>query len=134
MMPILARTIPAGIRGLFLAGLLLVPLNIDASENERPQLKSREHVILLHGMARTKDSMSKLEEYLSLNNYTVINSGYPSTSEPVEKIADDYLATMIEQCIKTRLKRYTLSPILWAGSLRGSIFRIICCQPAVELS
>jgi len=99
------QSIPAGIRGVFLAGLMLIPFNIDASDTEKPLLKSREHVILLHGMARTKGSMSKLEKYLTQNNYTVINTGYPSTSEPVEKIADKYLASMIDQCIKNKAEK-----------------------------
>jgi triacylglycerol lipase len=92
------RSIPAGICGFFLAGLLLIPFNLAASATEKPQLKSQQYVILLHGMARTKDSMSKLENYLVQNSYTVINTGYPSTSLPVEKIADDYLVPMVAQC------------------------------------
>jgi triacylglycerol lipase len=103
MMPISLRSIPAGIRGVFLIGLLLIPFHIDASDadkTEKPLLKSKEYVILLHGMARTKDSMSKLENYLTQNSYIVINTGYPSTSEPVVKIADEYLAPMVELCME----------------------------------
>jgi pimeloyl-ACP methyl ester carboxylesterase len=101
MMPILLRSIPAGIRGIFLVGLLLIPFHIDASDADKTDqslVSGREYVILLHGMARTKDSMSKLEKYLAQNGYTVINAGYPSTSLPVGKIADDYLAPMVNQC------------------------------------
>lgn len=101
MMPISPKSIPAGIRRFFLAGLLLIPFNIDASDLDKtdaPLLKRHEYVILLHGLARTKDSMSKLENYLAQNSYTVINTGYPSTREPVEIIADKYLAHMIDQC------------------------------------
>ncbi len=102
MMLISLKSIPAGIRGLFLVGLLLIPFNLEASDGDKtdkPLLKSKEYVILLHGMARTKSSMSKLEEHLAQNNYTVINSGYPSTSESVKKIADEYLAPMVAQCL-----------------------------------
>ncbi len=102
MMPISLRSIPAGIRGIFMVGLLLIPFNIDASDSDKTDkslLKSKEYVILLHGMARTKSSMSELEKHLIQNSYAVINTGYPSTSEPVEKIADDYLAPMVDQCL-----------------------------------
>ncbi len=98
-----SRSIPAGIRRFFLAGLLLFPLNIDASDTDKtdkPVLKSKEHVILLHGMGRTIYSMRKLESYLEEHGYQTVNDGYPSTSEPVEKIADEYLAPMVEQCLE----------------------------------
>jgi len=102
MIPTSLKSIPAGIRGLFLAGLLLIPFNLEASDGDKTDkapLTSKEYVILLHGMARTKDSMSKLEEHLAQNNYAVINSGYPSTSESVKKIADEYLAPMVARCL-----------------------------------
>jgi len=86
-----------------LAGLLLIPFNSDASDmdnTDQPLSKGREHVILLHGLARTKKSMSKLEKHLVQNNYIVINTGYPSTSESVEKIADEYLHKMVNRCME----------------------------------
>ncbi len=43
-----------------------------------------EHVILLHGMGRTKRSMGKLERYLKKNGYQTYNSGYPSTRKSIE--------------------------------------------------
>ncbi len=96
MISISPLSISAGIRVSLLTGLLLLPLNIYASDPS--VFKSREYVILLHGMARTKHSMSKLEVYLTEHGYTTINKGYPSTSETVEKIADEYLAPTVEQC------------------------------------
>lgn len=98
MMPISSLSMQAGISMLFLTGLLLIPFSIEASD--KPVLKSNEYVILLHGMARTEYSMSKLEKHLIKNGYTVSNTGYPSTSEPVEAIAEKYLADMVNDCIK----------------------------------
>ncbi|MEZ4567103.1 MAG: hypothetical protein R2860_09095 [Desulfobacterales bacterium] len=37
--------------------------------------QNREYVILLHGMARTKSSMGKLENYLTRQGYQVMNEG-----------------------------------------------------------
>jgi hypothetical protein len=42
--------------------------------------------------------MSKLEKCLVKNGYNVCNTAYPSTSEPVEKITDEYLWPIVEQC------------------------------------
>ena len=86
----------AKIIGLFLAGLLLIPLNVGAADKR--ELKNREYVILLHGMARTKFSMHKLAVRLAEHGYQIINEGYPSTREPIDKIADAYLAPMVNQC------------------------------------
>ena len=65
-----------------------------------PQINNREYVILLHGMARTKYSMSKLEKHLVKNGYNVINTGYPSTSETVETMAEKYLGDMVDDCLQ----------------------------------
>ncbi len=83
--------------GVFLAiGLTIIPPMIKAKD--MPVLKTEEHVILLHGMARSKTSMGKLEKCLAGQGYSTINEGYPSTREPVEKIADKYLAAMVDKC------------------------------------
>lgn len=75
------------------------------AEDILSQINNREYVILLHGMARTKYSMSKLEKHLVKNGYTVINTGYPSTSETVETMAEKHLADMVNDCIKKGAKK-----------------------------
>ena len=37
-----------------------------------------EYVVLLHGLARSKSSMAKLESHLSAKGYSVLNIAYPS--------------------------------------------------------
>ncbi len=81
---------------------------------------SRDYVILLHGMARTKYSMSKLEKYLVENGYNVINTGYPSTREPVETISEKYFADMVNDCIKKGAKKIHIV----AHSLGGIVTRL----------
>ncbi|MBC2716431.1 MAG: alpha/beta hydrolase [Desulfobacteraceae bacterium] len=78
--------------------MLLIPLNLNASDE--PVLKNKEYVILLHGMGRSELSMQPLEEFLTENGYSVINTGYPSTTKTVETLADKYLSDMVEQCIQ----------------------------------
>lgn len=61
-------------------------------------LVADECVVLLHGMARTSRSMSKMAGALKEAGYTVVNYDYPSTSENIETIAKDYLPKAIAQC------------------------------------
>ena len=46
-----------------------------------------ETVILLHGLARSPWTMSKIERQLREDGYTVYNLGYPSRHQPIEKLA-----------------------------------------------
>jgi triacylglycerol lipase len=55
-------------------------------------------VIILHGIARTKWSMSKLDKYLAERGYKTVNLDYPSTSEPIEQIAEKYVSRAVAQC------------------------------------
>lgn len=57
-----------------------------------------ECVVLLHGLGRSKGSMSKLEEYLSRQGYHVVNYDYPSTALSIEQIAEKYAAEAVNVC------------------------------------
>jgi hypothetical protein len=71
------------------------------SAEEKPASKAGpEFVILLHGMARGPRSMNPLEKYLTQSGFIVINTGYPSTAETVETIAEQNLGAMVDQCRK----------------------------------
>ena len=43
-------------------------------------------VVLLHGLARTENSMLVMEEALELHSYTTVNYGYPSRSAPIKEL------------------------------------------------
>ncbi len=45
-------------------------------------------VVLLHGLARTKNSMVVIEEALEANGYSVVNQGYDSTHEDIPTLAE----------------------------------------------
>lgn len=51
-----------------------------------PGAAMAECVVLLHGLARTENSMLVLEEALELHGYTVVNHGYPSTAKPIDEL------------------------------------------------
>lgn len=61
-------------------------------------------VILLHGLARSKDSMTTMANRLSAENYRVINLEYPSRSKTIEAIANSTLSERIEKCRETGAK------------------------------
>jgi pimeloyl-ACP methyl ester carboxylesterase len=47
-----------------------------------------EVVVLLHGLARTARSMRPMQRALARAGYPVVNAGYPSRREPIERLAD----------------------------------------------
>ena len=71
------------------------PLTITSPD---PSKDTGECVILLHGMARSSDSMEKIELALTKAGYHVVNLNYPSTDEKIGILADRYLPPAIEKC------------------------------------
>ena len=49
---------------------------------------AKDVVVLLHGLARSSDSMSKLEKALKEEGYEVLNIAYPSRKHTVDKLAE----------------------------------------------
>ncbi len=67
--------------------------------------KSDECVILLHGLARTSASMKKLEKFFIADSFMVVNYDYPSTKEPIKKIARKYVNDAVCLCKKNSAKK-----------------------------
>jgi hypothetical protein len=55
-------------------------------------------VILVHGLARTKSSMTKMENHLKQAGYAVLNLGYPSREKTIQNLVIDHLIPAIRQC------------------------------------
>ena len=55
-------------------------------------------VILLHGLARTSDSMSVMENALQQKNYYVVNVDYPSREHNIEYLTDTVIPEHIGKC------------------------------------
>jgi len=62
------------------------------------QLAAQECVILLHGLARSNQSMAKLAKRLDRANYLSINYDYPSTQYTIEELAATTLPDALAQC------------------------------------
>ncbi len=65
---------------------------------------AKECVILLHGLARSENSMAPLESELKKAHYHVVNQGYPSTKEPIEKLANTAIKAALDNCKKHHAK------------------------------
>lgn len=64
-----------------------------------------EWVILLHGLARTKASMAKLERRLGTAGFGVLNVGYPSRRLGIEEIAGAWLPAAVAECRRRGARR-----------------------------
>lgn len=62
-----------------------------------PLLHAHESVVLLHGLARSSKSMSKLAKALKAESYNVVNLNYPSTKYPIEQLAERVRAEIVAQ-------------------------------------
>jgi pimeloyl-ACP methyl ester carboxylesterase len=63
-----------------------------------PGLWAGECVILLHGLARTSDSMELLAETLGAEGYHVANIDYPSREKPIEALAQIAVEAGLADC------------------------------------
>lgn len=55
-------------------------------------------VVLLHGLARSTNSMNNMEKALTENGFTVINLGYPSREHPIETLAELAIKPALTKC------------------------------------
>ena len=63
-----------------------------------PAVSNADCVVLLHGLARTADSMDALQEALVEEGYATINDGYPSRDYAIEPLAEMAIAPAIARC------------------------------------
>ena len=78
-------------RPLYQVGLLLSVLLT-------PLSASAECVVLLHGLARSHNSMQYLAEELGKLDYFVVNVDYPSRKQNLAQLADTYVAKSVASC------------------------------------
>ena len=58
----------------------------------------QECVVLLHGLARTEISLTPMQLVLEDAGYHVVNRGYPSTSETIQTLVDEYISDDVAAC------------------------------------
>jgi len=59
---------------------------------------AQDHVILLHGLCRTKRSMKSMEESLVRAGFRVSNINYPSRSASIEQLSEDVIGQSVMEC------------------------------------
>lgn len=64
--------------------------------------RSKECVVLLHGMARTERSMVPMEKALTAAGYAVANVGYPSREHPIALLAPLAVEEGVAECRRLR--------------------------------
>ncbi|MBL4682714.1 MAG: hypothetical protein JKY88_18615 [Pseudomonadales bacterium] len=55
-------------------------------------------IILLHGLARTENSMTDMQDALTEQGYKVVNLGYPSRHYPIEILASKAINRALASC------------------------------------
>lgn len=65
--------------------------------------------MLLHGLARSEMSLTPMQFGLENAGYTVINRGYPSTTETIQTLVDEHLAEDVAACGDQRVNFVTHS-------------------------
>lgn len=79
------------VTALLLALLTVVPSLTLASEAGT--------VVLLHGLARTSDSMDKMSRSLEAASYRVCNVSYPSRDHSIEVLTKDFVLPAVRECL-----------------------------------
>lgn len=62
-------------------------------------MKEKEWIILLHGLARTRKSMSVLKKYLEKEGFSVLNVDYPSRKKTIQELAGEIIPTAYQTCL-----------------------------------
>ncbi len=74
--------------------ILIFDLCIAEQSTDKPS----DCVILLHGLARTENSLSTLEKHLKKEGFCVVNLPYPSREKKIETLSVETIPTGIERC------------------------------------
>jgi len=67
--------------------------------------ETKDYVILLHGLNRTRISMKRIERNLGRHGYEVINADYPSSRFSIGRLADEHLSGIIHARIHDRSRK-----------------------------
>ncbi|WP_129641442.1 esterase/lipase family protein [Peristeroidobacter agariperforans] len=83
------------------AALLVALLSVapQAGLADDADVRQTGSVVLLHGLARTSDSMSKMNRALEAAGYRVCNVSYPSRQHSIEVLTRDFALPAVRACL-----------------------------------
>ena len=88
---------------------IALTLLVACARGEPVVAQSDECVVLLHGLARGEISLTPMQLYLENKGYFVVNRGYPSTEEPIQKLVAENVGQDIAACGDRRVNVVTHS-------------------------
>jgi pimeloyl-ACP methyl ester carboxylesterase len=80
------------------AALVLAAAMLPSAHASEPQAVRGERVVLLHGLARSASSMSRMAKALERAGFDVCNVSYPSRKHAIEELAVDFVGSAVLAC------------------------------------
>lgn len=92
------RSVHRYMRNCLYKRVIIALLSILICSHAEAASEGSECVVLLHGLARTKKSMLKLEQHLKKRGFHVSNVGYPSRKEDIETLSVEAIEEARADC------------------------------------
>ena len=112
----------------YVTALFLVLLLISEPITADIEVEKKECVIVFHGLGRTHNSMSQVEQALLKEGYFVWNETYPSRLAPVEILSTKAIKSGLDYCQNNQARKYHFV----THSLGGILIRHYLQSNAIE--